>query len=110
MRPADVGQETPRPLPSATPQLLPVIAAGALLLALLFVLTTFFPSREAELQARAYGFSEKEIERGFRYAVELKLLFWSSTAVWLTFLTALVCTGGGRRLADLCGRLTGGRW
>jgi STE24 endopeptidase len=111
MMPADPGHpQAIRELPSATPHLLPVIAAGALVLVLVFVLTTFFPSPEAELQARAYGFSEKEIEQGFRYAVERKLIFWSSTAVWLTFLTVLVFTGGGRRLADLGGRLTGHRW
>jgi STE24 endopeptidase len=91
------------------PHLLPVVAAGAFVFVVLFFLNTFVTSAPAEAQARAY-FSAKEIEDGLRFAFERKLIFWSATAASLTLWTVVVLAGWGRQLADLAGRLTGGRW
>ncbi|MCC6421527.1 MAG: M48 family metallopeptidase [Gemmataceae bacterium] len=87
-----------------TPGLKAVIGAGVLVYVVLFFVTTFTQSAAAEARAAAY-FSRHDIERGLRYAFERRLFFWSSTAVQLLFLGAVVFSGFGRRLADFCDRL-----
>ncbi len=89
-----------------TPGLKAALAAGVLVYAILFVLTTFPRAQEAEAQAARY-FSATEIERGLRYSSERRLFFWASTGVQLAFLTVLVFTGAARKLADRCGQLVG---
>jgi STE24 endopeptidase len=86
------------------------IAAGVGVFLALFVLTTFVPSPEARALAEAYRFKPEEIDDGLQYAFQRRLLFWASTFVWLGFLTWLVFSGGGRKLADRCTLRTGGHW
>jgi STE24 endopeptidase len=86
------------------------IAAGVFVFVVLVVVTTFVPSDRARQEALADHFTQEQIADGWRYALERKLLYWASAAVTLAFLTALACTGAGRRLADVCGRLARGRW
>lgn len=80
------------------------LAAGVLVYAILFVLTTFPRSQAAEARAAQY-FSSGEIQRGLQYAFQRRLFFWTSTALQLLFLGFVVFTGFARRLADWCGRL-----
>jgi STE24 endopeptidase len=86
------------------------VAAGVFVFVALFVATTFVPSPEAQAQARRYGFSAEEIERGLEYSFERKLLFWGATAAWLGFLATAALRGWGRAAADFFQRLTRGRW
>jgi STE24 endopeptidase len=86
------------------------VAAGVFVFVALFVATTYVPSPEAQAEARAYGFSSEEIERGLEYSLERKLISWGAIAAWLGFLTAAVVLGWGRRAADVVQRLTRGRW
>jgi STE24 endopeptidase len=87
-----------------TPGLKAALAAGVLVYTILFVLTTFPRSAEVEAAAVRY-FSKQEIELGLRYAFQRRLFSWSSTAVQLAFLTVVVFSGFGRRVADFAYRL-----
>jgi STE24 endopeptidase len=80
---------------------------GAFLL--LFVLTTFVPSAQAEARAAAY-FSADEIATGLRYSFERRLLFWAATGLELALLGYLVAGGAGRRWADRFQGLARGSW
>jgi STE24 endopeptidase len=86
------------------------VAAAAFVFVVIFVLTTFVPSPQAQTEALKYGFTPEQIDDGLRYTLERKLIFWAAAGTSLLFWTVLVLTGGGRKLADLCGRLTGQRW
>jgi STE24 endopeptidase len=92
-----------RPL-KRTPGLWAALAAAALVYALLFVLTTFPQSPEAQARAARY-FTSQEIDKGLHYAHTNRLLFWSSTAVQLLFICFVVFSGFARRLTDACARL-----
>lgn len=96
--------ETAAPPLKRTPGLKAAIAAGVLVYALLFVLTTFPLSPTAEARATAY-FSRQEIEQGLRFAVQRRLFFWGVTALQLVFLGFMVFTGFGRKLADFWARV-----
>jgi STE24 endopeptidase len=93
----------PEPL-KKTSGLKAALAAAALVYGLLFVLTTFPASSEAEAQASRY-FSSQEIETGLRFAFQRRLFFWAITALQLAFLFVVVFSGFARKLADFCGRL-----
>src|SRR5205823_2300259 len=62
-----------------SPGLRAALAAAVLVYALLFVLTTFPHSPEAQAQAAAY-FTPQEIEPGLRFAHQRRLFFWCPTA------------------------------
>lgn len=65
----------------------------------MFVGTTFIPYPAARDEAKAY-FSDSEIEAGWQYGYERRLLFWAGTYVEMVLLCTLALTGFGRRWAD----------
>jgi STE24 endopeptidase len=81
----------------------------SLLLATIFVVTTFCHSAAARAEAALY-FSSDAIEQGLKYSLERRLLFWPLLALRLGFLVVLVQTGLSRKVADGCLRLVKGRW
>jgi STE24 endopeptidase len=103
---SDCAPSPEKPL-KRTPGLKAALAAGALVYALLFTLTTFTHSEAAEVAAAKY-FTHAEIANGLRYAFQRRLFFWTSTALQLLFLSFVVFTGFARRLADWCARLLPG--
>jgi STE24 endopeptidase len=86
-----------------------LILAGVLIYVALFVVTTFVPSGSARREAEKY-FTEEEIDRGLRFSFQRRLLYWPSVGIHLGILTAIVCTGFSRRLADTFAAWTGNRW
>jgi STE24 endopeptidase len=82
---------------------------GSLLLVTLFVATTFSQSPSARAAAAAY-FPDDVIDRGLQYSFERRLLFWPLIALRLGLLVVMVETSLGRKLADGCQALVGGRW
>jgi STE24 endopeptidase len=93
-----------------TPHFLSTVVAAAAVFIALFVVTTFVPSPATQAEAQDYGFSPEEIEDGLRYSLERKLIFWASAGTSLLFWTVVVLAGWSRKVADLCGLVTGGRW
>ena len=75
-------------------------------LAGLFVGTTFIPYPAAREEARAY-FSDSEIDMGWQYVHERRLLFWAGTTLEMAILCTFALTGIGRRWADRLIRLAG---
>jgi STE24 endopeptidase len=86
-----------------------LIFFGALVLATLFVVTTFSHSSVARAEAAAY-FPPDIIERGLQYSFQRRLLFWPLMALRLGLLVVLVETGLARKVTDRCQALFGGRW
>ena len=72
-------------------------------------MTTFSHSPATRAAAADY-FPDDVIERGLQYSFERRLLFWPLIALRLGLLVVLVESGLGRKLADWCQRLVGGRW
>jgi len=81
----------------------------AVVLSLIFVLTTFVHTQAAR-DAALRHFTLEECERGREHAMQRKYLSWSRSAVHLALLFALVALGAGRLLTDKADALTGGRW
>ncbi|HWY86908.1 MAG TPA: M48 family metallopeptidase [Gemmataceae bacterium] len=82
---------------------------GSLLLVTLFLVTTFSHSPATRAAAAAH-FPDDVIERGLQYSFERRLLSWPLIALRLGLLFLLVESGLGRKLADWCQSLVGGRW
>jgi STE24 endopeptidase len=92
-----------------TPGLGLAVVLLVLVMAVLFVLTTFTHSPELKERAAQY-FTEDEIKTGMDYGFERRLTSWGQNALNLGLLLFLVCGGWGRRLADFWDRYTGKRW
>lgn len=82
---------------------------GSLLLATLFLVTTFSSSPAAREQAAVY-FSSEAIERGLQFSFQRRLLYWPLVALRIGFLIMLVETRLARTVTDHWRRLVGGRW
>lgn len=86
-----------------------VAAGGVFFFVSLFILTTFLPAEGARAEALRY-FTPEEVERGWDFARQRRLLFWGGVALHLAFLGVVVFSGFARRLADRLNSRTGDRW
>lgn len=83
---------------------------GCLTLLVICCGIAFLPPTAATVDRAKEYFNPHQIERGWEYSLESRILAWTSVAVHLAWILVLVFTPLGRRLADGCLRVFAGKW